>query len=112
MPRSARRSSISIEASSALPCQTDPMTQSVRVGLVGTSWWAEAMYLPALADHPIGQITAMCGRDRDRARSVADQWAIPHAYNDWSTMLDSGDIDAVIVASPNETHFEISMAAL
>jgi len=27
-------------------------------------------------------------------------------------MLDSGDVDAVIVASPNETHFEITMAAL
>jgi predicted dehydrogenase len=88
------------------------MKQSVRVGLVGTSWWAEAMYLPALADHPVGRITAICGRDLDRARTVADQWAVADAYNDWSTMLDSGDIDAVIVASPNETHYEISMAAL
>ena len=86
--------------------------QSVRVGLVGTSWWAEAMYLPALADHPIGRITAVCGRDLDRARAVADQWSIPAAFNDWTAMLDSGEIDAVIVASPNETHFEITMAAL
>jgi predicted dehydrogenase len=85
---------------------------SVRVGLVGTSWWAEAMYLPALADHPIGRITAVCGRDLDRARAVADQWSIAAAYNDWTAMLDSGDVDAVIVASPNETHFEITMAAL
>ena len=62
--------------------------ESVRVGLVGTSWWAEAMYLPALADHPIGRITAVCGRDLDRAQSVADQWSIPKAYNDWSAMID------------------------
>ena len=35
---------------------------TVRVGLVGTSWWAEAMYLPALADHP----------DRANHRACAD----------------------------------------
>ena len=85
---------------------------TVRVGLVGTSWWAEAMYLPALADHPNGGITAVCGRDLARARTIAAAWAVPHAYDDWSTLLDSGEVDAVIVASPNETHYPITMAAL
>ena len=61
----------------------------VRVGLVGTSWWSEAMYLPALAAHPIGRITAVCGRDIDRTRTVATNWNIPHHYGDWATMLDS-----------------------
>ncbi len=88
------------------------MGQSVRVGLVGTSWWADAMYLPALADHPIGRITAVCGRDLARAQTVAETWAVPHVYNDWRAMLGSGEIDAVIIATPNETHYEISMAAL
>ena len=87
------------------------MQQTVRVGLVGTSWWADAMYLPALADHPLGQIVAVCGRDLDRARAVAETWSIPNAYNDWNAMLES-EVDAVIVAAPNETHYEISMAAL
>src|SRR5258706_15754789 len=102
MQRSARRSSTSTTGVSAprqtdarrvfggapLPCQTEAMSQqgTVRVGLVGTSWWAEAMYLPALADHPIGRITAICGRDLDRARSVANAWSIPKAYNDWTAL--------------------------
>src|SRR4051812_16276416 len=88
------------------------MVDNVRVGLVGTSWWSDAMYLPALADHPRGQITAVCGRDRAKAEAVASEWSISRVYTDWSAMLDSGDIDAVIVASPNETHHEIAMAAL
>jgi predicted dehydrogenase len=69
------------------------------------------MYLPALADHPSGQIVAVCGRDLDRARAVAETWSIPNAYSDWNAMLGS-EVDAVIVAAPNETHYEISMAAL
>lgn len=85
---------------------------TVRVGLVGTSWWSDAMYLPALADHPIGRITAVCGRDAERTRAIATRWKIPHHFTDWTAMLDSGEIDALIVASPNETHHEITMAAL
>jgi predicted dehydrogenase len=70
------------------------------------------MYLPALADHPIGRITALCGRDEERTRSVAASWSIPRHFTDWTAMLDSGELDAVIVASPNESHYEITMAAL
>ena len=87
-------------------------SQTLRVGLVGTSWWAEAMYLPALADHPIGRITALCGRDPDRTADVAGRWEIPQHFTDWEIMLDKGEVDAVIVASPNESHYEITMAAL
>ena len=54
----------------------------------------------------------MCGRDLDRTHAVATTWSIPHHYGDWATMLDNDEIDAVIVASPNETHHEITMAAL
>lgn len=86
--------------------------EAVRVGLVGTSWWAEAMYLPALADHSVGRFTAVCGRDLDRAQKVADEWSIPTVYNDWMAMIDSNELDAIIVASPNDTHYEITMAAL
>jgi predicted dehydrogenase len=84
----------------------------LRVGLVGTSWWADAMYLPALAEHPSGGIVAVCGTDRERTEVCATRWAVEHAYTDWKEMLDSGTLDAVIVASPNETHHPIAMAAI
>ena len=70
------------------------------------------MYLPALADHSIGTITALCGRDLERAKSVATSWHVPHVFDDWAAMLESGEVDAVIIATPNETHYEITMAAL
>lgn len=84
----------------------------LRVGLIGTSWWADAMYLPALADHPDGAITALCGRDEGRARARAEHWRIPDVFTDWEAMLESGTIDALIVASANDTHYAMTKAAI
>jgi len=83
---------------------------TVRVGIVGTSWWAESMYLPALAQHPRGRVTAMCGRDMAKAREVADRWGVPDVHPDHEAMFDH--VDAVIVASSNASHHAIALAAL
>ncbi len=70
------------------------------------------MYLPALANHPAGSVTAICGRDQATANKVAATWGIPSVYGDWREMLASGEIDALIVATPNDTHHPITMAAI
>lgn len=84
----------------------------VRVGIVGTSWWAEGMYLPALQNHPHGQIVAACGRDPARTAAFAQKWNLPLAFTNWQQMIASGEIDALIVATPNSEHHPITMAAL
>jgi predicted dehydrogenase len=86
--------------------------KTVSVGVVGTSWWADAMYLPALQDHPNGKVMAICGRNRERTQQMADRWQIPRAYTDYEDMIRSGDIDAIIVSTTNDTHYSITMAAL
>ena len=86
------------------------MAETVRVGIIGTSWWAEAMYLPALAHHPHGRITALCGRDLERARTVAATWGVDEVYGDAEEMF--AHVDAVIVASSNATHHRFALAAL
>ena len=84
---------------------------TVRIGIIGTSWWADAMYLPALADHPDGAITAICGRDPDRTVAFAARWGIEEVHTDWAAMLDGGTVDAVIISSPNDTHHAMVLAA-
>ena len=49
----------------------------VRVGVVGTSWWADSMYLPALAEHPAGRCVAVCGRNEATATELAERWNVP-----------------------------------
>ncbi len=84
----------------------------MNVALIGTSWWADAMYLPALADHPDGRITVICGRDPDTTRERAALWKIPRWCTDWREAIDDASVDAVIVASANDSHYEITAAAI
>ena len=84
----------------------------IRVGIVGTSWWTDSMYLPALASHPGCEVVAICGRNAEVAQARADQWGIARVFSDWAELLVSGQIDAVIVASSNATHAAITQKAL
>ena len=87
-------------------------SNTVSVGLVGTSWWADAMHLPALASHPLARTVAICGRNRKNAESIAKTWEIPQVYADYEEMIDRADLDAIVIATPNSTHYPIAMRAL
>ncbi len=86
--------------------------EQVRVGLVGTSWWTDAMYLPSLAGSKKAVVSACCGRNEERARQLASNWNIPAVHTNWEKMLYEESLDAVIISTPNDTHFPISLAAL
>ena len=88
------------------------MPGSVRIGIVGTSWWIDAMVGPALQSHPQAEMAAICGRNRSRAEEKAAKYSIPQVYTDFREMLAQGRLDAVFVAAPDDLHSEITLAAL
>lgn len=88
---------------------TTPLT---RVGVLGTSWWTDAMYLPALAAHPDVDIVGICGRSPEKTEARAAEWQIPWASTDADEFLDPDRLDAVIVATSNESHEELTLTAL
>lgn len=88
------------------------MGAPLRVGIVGTGRWAEQMYLPGLRDHPGARLAAICGRDRERAESVASRFAIPRVFADYREMIDRGGLQALVVATPDDLHHPIVMRAL
>lgn len=88
------------------------MADKVRIGIIGTSWWADMMYLPALKSHTDAQIVAICGRDAERANSVAQQNGIPQVFGDFRDMLSEGGLDGVIVATPDDQHRAMTLAAI
>lgn len=84
----------------------------IRVGLVGTSGWSEFMYLQKLQGFEHGTVTALAGRNKERLSELGQRYGITKLYTDWREMIASGEIDALIVATPDRHHKEITLAAL
>jgi myo-inositol 2-dehydrogenase/D-chiro-inositol 1-dehydrogenase len=89
----------------------------LNVGLVGYG------FMGRTHSNAFGQVTkffdtdyqpvlrAICARDRDKAAAFAERWGYESFETDWRTLVDRGDIDLIDIASPNDTHAEIAIAA-
>ena len=88
------------------------MAERVRVGVVGTSGWANLGHLPALKSHPGAEITAICGRNRDRAAELAGKYDIPLVFTDYRELIERGNLQALLVLAPDDLHYPIVMDAL
>ncbi len=88
------------------------MTEKLRIGLVGSSWWTELMFLPALKAHPGAEVAAISSRTSDRLLAFAAKHRIPSIYTDYHEMFDKAGLDAVVVAPPDDLHKEMTLAAL
>jgi predicted dehydrogenase len=86
--------------------------KTVRVGVLGTSWWADTMYLPPLDAHPDCEIVAVCGRRAEPAKSFSENWNIPQWFTDPNEMFDSVEMDAVVIATSNDSHYDLATNAL
>jgi len=84
----------------------------VRVGVVGTSWFTEALHLPALQSHPRAQVVALCGRNEERLTAVASAFGVPQRFTDWKRMIATAPLDALVVASPDDLHHPMAMQAM
>lgn len=87
-------------------------TEPVRVGVFGTSWWADAMYLPALTAHPRATVAAVCGRREETTRAFAEQWSVPAYFTDPAAMLAETDLDAVVISTANDSHHPLAVASI
>ncbi|MEM7325537.1 MAG: Gfo/Idh/MocA family oxidoreductase [Actinomycetota bacterium] len=85
---------------------------TIRVGVFGTSWWADTMYLPPVDAHPDAVPAAICGRRAEPAKELAERWSVPLWYTDPATMIAEAELDAVIVATSNNSHHDLALAAI
>jgi predicted dehydrogenase len=56
-------------------------------------------------------LKTICARNADRAKAFAAQWGYQSVETDWRKLVDSRDVDVIDIASPNDTHAEIAIAA-
>jgi predicted dehydrogenase len=56
-------------------------------------------------------LKAVAARNPERVKSFADNWGYQSVETDWRRLLERKDIDLIDIASPNDTHAEIAVAA-
>lgn len=93
------------------------MNKQLRIGMVGTGFMGRAhsnayrqvsqffdvAYQPALQ--------AVAARSKDKTESFAQRWGWERVETDWRKLVEAPDIDVIDICSPNNTHYEIAMAA-
>src|SRR5260370_22077524 len=56
-------------------------------------------------------LKTVCARNSERAQDFAAKWGYESVESDWRSVAESPDIDLIDIASPNDTHAEIAIAA-
>jgi predicted dehydrogenase len=83
----------------------------MNVGIVGAGNMGQRHHIPGWMRLPDVKVTAVCDVDIDRARSVASEFEIPHAVDDFRELADM-DLDVVDICTPNMLHFPAAKTAL
>ena len=91
--------------------------KALNIGMVGYGFmgrthsnaFAQAPHFFDLGYKPV--LKTICARNADKARDFADQWGYESSVTDWRKLVDDKSIDLIDIASPNDTHMEIAIAA-
>ena len=93
------------------------MKKTINVGMVGYGFMGRThsnAFLKAgnFFDLPYRPVLKMvCARNSERVKAFAENWGYEKVETQWRKMVESPEIDLIDIASPNDTHLEIAVAA-
>ncbi len=83
----------------------------IRVGVVGYGYWGPNL-VRNFAECPSAEVVAVSDLHPERLATVAKRYPAIATTTDHRDLLKRSDLDAVVIATPVSTHFEIAQAAL
>lgn len=83
----------------------------LQVGLIGTGI-VSGSHIAGIKGCVGTHLAAICGRDHQKAERVAVENGITQVYTDYRRMLERANLDAVIVAGPDDLHCQMTLDAL
>jgi predicted dehydrogenase len=83
----------------------------VRVAFIGTGAVTAYHHLPGLRLDPRAELTAICDADPQMLARRQEEWGVAAASTDPEEICRRDDVDAVVIATPNDTHRPIAVAA-
>lgn len=93
------------------------MAKPVNVGLIGYGFmgrthsnaYRQVNKFFKLGLQPV--LKACCARNEEKIKDFAANWGWESYETDWRKLIERKDIDLIDIGSPNNTHFEIALAA-
>src|SRR5580698_7147580 len=91
--------------------------KQLNIGLVGYGFMGRThsnafLQAPRFFDLPFQPVLkAVCARNLERVTSFAQSWGYESVERQWQDLVARKDIDLIDIASPNNTHAEIAIAA-
>src|SRR5512138_388685 len=83
-----------------------------RLAVVGLGGIAQLVHLPILSKFKDVEIVAAAEINKSRLNIVADKFNIPERFQDYNKMLEQVEPDAVIIATPTNTHKQVAIDCL
>jgi predicted dehydrogenase len=83
----------------------------IRIGVVGYGYWGPNL-VRNFAETPGAEIAAVADLDTNKLATVKRRFPAVHTTTNFNDLLSDASIDAVAIATPVNTHYELAMAAL
>ncbi|MBP3041327.1 Gfo/Idh/MocA family oxidoreductase [Bacillaceae bacterium Marseille-Q3522] len=87
---------------------------TLKIGIIGCGGIANGKHMPSLAKLNSVEMVAFCDVIEERAIKAKEEFGKNNAsaYKDYKALLKDPEIDAVHICTPNNSHAEITIAAL
>ncbi len=83
----------------------------VKIGVIGLGQWGKDI-VTALSKMPSAKVTALCDTYEAFVKRAAKNAPEAKTFSDYKQLLDSPDVEAVVIATPTHQHKEIALAAI
>lgn len=80
-----------------------------RVGVIGLGGIAQLVHLPILSKMDNVEIVGIAEINKNRLKLIGDKFSISNRYNNYLEMIESQNPEAVIIATPTNTHTGIAL---
>lgn len=91
--------------------QTTPSTPPVKFGLIGVGQWSKEI-LATISRSQSARISALCDPYQPALKKALETAPNAMTTNDYRKVLESPEVEAVIIATPTHLHKDIVLAAL
>lgn len=79
----------------------------IRICVAGCGYWGQNL-LRNFSE--LGTLHALCEQDIPRLPATGEKYPAARTYSRFEDALADGEIDAVVISSPAELHFQMAMA--